>query len=61
MELIVNGMILTYMVHNCSIVMFKHCTPDIILLTSAQVTNNDATPFGIPNLAGSHTNSTGFS
>ena len=56
MELIVNGMILTYMVHNCSIVMFKHCTPDMILLTSAHVMNKDAITSEIPNLVTSHTN-----
>ena len=56
MDLIVNGMNFTYMIHNCSIAMFKHLSPNIILFTSAYVKNKDASTFGIPNLLTSHTN-----
>ena len=56
MDLIVNDMKFTYMIHSCSIAMFKHLSPDINSLTSACVKNKDASTVGIPNLVTSHTN-----
>ena len=59
-SLLLNDMKFTYIIHNCSIAMFKHLSPDIISFTSEYVKKNDASTFGIPNLVPSHNNSTGF-
>ena len=56
MDLLVNDMEFTYIIHNSSIAMFKHLSLDIISLTSAYVKNKDASTFGIPNLVTSHNN-----
>jgi len=56
MDLLVNDMEFTYIIHNCSIAMFKHLSLDIISLTLAYVRNMDASTFGIPNLVASHDN-----
>ena len=60
MDSLVNDMEFTYIIHNYSITMFKHLSPEIISLTSAYV-NKKASTFGIPNLVASHNNSIGFS
>ena len=50
----------TYIIHNYSIAIFKHLSPNIISFTLEYVKKKDAFTFGIPNLVPSHNNSVEF-